>query len=98
MRRRKGRAVAAIALGLGIGAAGAPLLGRGAPLLRRRLQARASPPRTATEPAGDAEADADELARLSKQELYRRAQAARIPGRSEMTKEQLIAALRASQQ
>jgi hypothetical protein len=39
--------------------------------------------------------DADELAALSKKQLYRRAQATGISGRSEMSKEQLIAALRA---
>jgi hypothetical protein len=36
----------------------------------------------------------DPLDELTKEELYRRAQAANIAGRSEMTKEELIAALR----
>ena len=37
----------------------------------------------------------EELERLTRAELYRRAQAAGIPGRGEMTKAELIAALRA---
>ena len=38
----------------------------------------------------------ESLERLMRPELYRRAQAAGIPGRSEMTKAELIAALRAT--
>jgi hypothetical protein len=37
----------------------------------------------------------EELERLTRAELYRRAQAAGIPGRGEMSKAELIAALRA---
>jgi hypothetical protein len=39
---------------------------------------------------------ADGLEDLTKQELYERAQAADIPGRSEMNKDELIRALRAA--
>jgi hypothetical protein len=48
---------------------------------------------TADAPPADA---SEELERLTRAELYRRAQAAAIPGRAEMTKAELIAALRAS--
>ena len=51
-------------------------------------------------PAGNSGERGDEstpvdLAQLTRQQLYRRAQAAGISGRSEMSKAQLIAALRA---
>lgn len=51
-----------------------------APLLRKRLSRPAATP--------------GNLEDLTKDELYSRAQAAEIPGRSEMSKEQLVAALR----
>jgi hypothetical protein len=53
----------------------------GLPVLKRRLSRPTSAPR-----------DLDDL---TKDELYARAQAAEIPGRSDMSKEQLVAALRA---
>ena len=49
--------------------------------------------RTDTDTAGDAAPD-DDLERLTRPELYRRAAAAGIVGRSEMSKAELIAALR----
>jgi hypothetical protein len=49
---------------------------------------------TATEHSG--EPRSDDLAQLTTQEFYRRAQAAVVSGRSEMSKAQLIAALRAA--
>lgn len=51
------------------------------PVLRKRLSRPGSGPRN--------------LEDLTKDELYARAQAAEIPGRSEMSKEQLVSALRA---
>jgi hypothetical protein len=51
------------------------------PVLRKRLSRPGRGPRN--------------LEDLTKDELYQRAQAAEIPGRSEMSKEQLVAALRA---
>jgi hypothetical protein len=51
------------------------------PVLRKRLSRPGGGPRN--------------LEDLTKDELYARAQAAEIPGRSEMSKEQLVAALRA---
>ena len=52
-----------------------------APVLRKRLSRPSGAPRN--------------LEELTKDELYARAQAAEIPGRSEMSKDQLVAALRA---
>jgi len=40
--------------------------------------------------------DSDSLAHLTREQLYRRAQAASIAGRSQMSKAELVAALRAS--
>ena len=45
-------------------------------------------------PPPPVEASADDLERLTRPELYRRAKEAGIAGRSEMSKAQLIAALR----
>jgi len=62
--------------------AGLASAGAGAvPVLRKRLSRPGGGPRN--------------LEDLTKDELYARAQAAEIPGRSEMSKEQLVAALRA---
>jgi len=57
---------------------------------RQHLQSRA------TQIRGKGEARPRTLENLTKEELYARAQAAEIPGRSEMSKEELIAALRAN--
>jgi hypothetical protein len=76
----------ALALGLALGALASWLLSR------RLGPGDAAETGTATRAAGE---DADDLERMMRPELYRRAQAAGIPGRSEMTKAQLIAALRA---
>jgi hypothetical protein len=72
------------ALGLGV------VVGTLASLLMRRGRRAASAASAAERP------DDDGLERLTRPELYRRAQAAGIAGRSEMTKAQLIAALRAA--
>jgi hypothetical protein len=63
-------------------------------LVRQRRRAAARPPAERGRTAG--ELPPDELERLTRAELYRRAQAAGIPGRSEMSKAELIAALRAA--
>ena len=55
----------------------------------------AAGPREETPTTGDV-ATADDLERLTRPELYRRAREAGIAGRSEMSKAQLIAALRAA--
>jgi len=66
----------------------------------RTVQPRVVPPRVppvvteAAAPSGGAEGD--ELEGLTRPELHRRAAAAGIRGRSQMTKAQLIAALRAT--
>jgi Rho termination factor, N-terminal domain len=85
--------VKALVLGLAVGAAGALLARRRKEMAafvgstERRLHRRgASWPR-------DSEPGA-ELEQLTKSELYRHAQAAGIAGRSEMTKAELIEALR----
>jgi hypothetical protein len=85
MFRQRLLAMKALALGLALGALVSWLFSR------RALHSEAALSGTAT-PAAD---DADDLERMMRPELYRRAQAAGIPGRSEMTKAQLIAALRA---
>jgi hypothetical protein len=51
--------------------------------------------RSTREPSHGTRAEPDDLSDLTAAELYRRAQAAGIAGRSGMTKAQLIAALRA---
>ena len=76
----------ALALGLALGALASWLFSR------RVGRSRAAETGTARPAAADG---ADDLERMMRPELYRRAQAAGIPGRSEMTKAQLIAALRA---
>jgi hypothetical protein len=81
-------------LGFGVGTAIAFWAGRRqrvAGLVQRR--AGTSEP---TRPAAPtrAEDEADDLDRLTRSELYERAQKANIPGRSAMSKNQLIAALR----
>jgi hypothetical protein len=57
-----------------------------------------APAAAAQPPAGQSgqrgESPSDDLARLTRQELYLRAQTAGIVGRSQMSKQQLIAALR----
>jgi Rho termination factor, N-terminal domain len=66
--------------------------------LRARADAFESPPARprVDEPAARADtADDAELDRLTRPELYRRAAALGIRGRSEMTKAELVAALRA---
>jgi hypothetical protein len=84
------------------------LLGGLGPILLDRLRYRAKigaahePSRTAAVTGAETatghsdESTSDELAQLTRQQLYRRAQAAGISGRSEMSKAQLIAALRAA--
>lgn len=68
---------------------------------RTRIGATLGPTRSGTsaveasEPVPTSKEQSDDLERLLRPELYRRAQAAGIAGRSEMTKAQLIAALRA---
>lgn len=53
----------------------------------------AKPPRGRSGESAD-ETPSDDLAQLMRQELYRRGQAAGVVGPSEMSKQQLIAALR----
>ena len=61
------------------------------------LQAAATVAGLSTDLSGDGDgAASDDLARLTAAELYRRAQAAGIAGRSGMSKAQLIAALQAA--
>jgi hypothetical protein len=88
-------------LGLLLGTIGPILLDR----LQNRLKSEAAqdrPPATAatraessTELPGESPSASDDLSQLTTTELYRRAQAAGIAGRSAMSKAQLIAALRA---
>jgi hypothetical protein len=98
-----GRAMKPLAFGVLVGVLGAVFFrgrGRAWKILRA---ARASSKGTAGTASvavehenEDAEAPTSEsLEQLTRNELYRRAQAAEIPGRSEMSKAELIAALRA---
>jgi hypothetical protein len=86
----------ALLLGLSLGTVGAVLVRR---LLRSRevaSPAQSTAPRAPmAERANDELQASDDLSRLTAAELYRRAQAAGIAGRSSMTKVQLIEALRA---
>jgi hypothetical protein len=89
-------------LGLLLGTFGSALLDR---LREPKIEARRDwPPMmvasplvepTPTRPPSIRE-DSDDLAHLTREQLYRRAQAAGIAGRSQMSKAELIAALRAS--
>jgi DNA end-binding protein Ku len=69
-------------------------------VLRERMGAARGPVRAQPERGGRSEraaasrADDDELAGKSKKELYEQAQKLKLPGRSSMSREQLIAALR----
>jgi hypothetical protein len=71
----------------------------GLPQLRRRLVATIEKAvgsgSTSRAASGDSRAGPRRLEDLTKEELYARAQEAEIPGRSEMSKEQLVEALRA---
>jgi Rho termination factor-like protein len=69
------------------------LFGALAPLLLRHRQ-RALELRRAAAGRVQAAPSEPDLSELTKEELYKRAQAAGIRGRSEMTKDELIAALR----
>jgi hypothetical protein len=82
------------------------LLGTLGPILVERLRSRpksepaeepsqAAAGRSAEQPGDDGDAAPDDLSQLTAAELYRRAQAAGIAGRSGMSKAQLIAALQA---
>jgi hypothetical protein len=82
-----------LALGVLIGIALSLLFGRRNQLARgRSARVERTPPTDEPPPSG---APDDNLERLTKSELYRRAKDAGIAGRSEMSKAQLIAALRA---
>jgi hypothetical protein len=90
-------AVRALLLGIALGALAAFFYSR-----RNRIAA--GPPQTRLDAPADSGAaaveteraqPAEDLERLTTAELYRRAQAAGIVGRSQMTKAQLIVALRA---
>jgi DNA end-binding protein Ku len=72
--------------------AGGPKPSTGAPAA---AEAEPEPTATAADDGGAAEPD-DELSALSKDELYDRAAAASVQGRSKMTKDELVAALRKS--
>jgi|SRR5919201_3729978 hypothetical protein len=61
----------------------------------RKVAAGAPPPREVLRRVATRRASTDELEALTKEELYERAQAEDVAGRSEMTKDELIAALRA---
>jgi hypothetical protein len=67
------------------------------PKLRQRISAKLSrlAARSRPEAAGDRASRPRNFEDLSKEELYTRAQEAEIPGRSDMSKEELIEALRA---
>jgi hypothetical protein len=90
-------------LGLLIGTFAAVLLER--LRLRAKIEAAGAPPRAAPVTAAEAptgqsgerghDSFSDHLTQMTRQQLYRRAQAAGIVGRSEMSKAQLIAGLRA---
>lgn len=87
-----------LALGVVLGTILAFVLGRRRQLaeLARPRSAPVEPPPLAEEPPAASEVTPDEdLERLTRPELYRRAREAGIAGRSEMSKAQLIAALRA---
>jgi hypothetical protein len=91
-----------LTLGVVLGTIVALLLGR-----RKQIAELARTRRTSVEPApvgsaaavpppsADRAAEDEDLERLTRPELYRRAKEAGIAGRSEMSKAQLIAALRA---
>jgi len=88
-------------LGLLLGTLAAVLLKRlrrGAKIEAAETAPPSAPAAAAQPPAGHSgqlgENPSDDLARLTRQELYLRAQAAGIVGRSQMSKQQLIAALR----
>jgi hypothetical protein len=86
--------------GLVLGMLGPIVLGR----LRNRAKVKTAAGRSETLAASgpetqtgeSADVSSDDLTQLTRQQLYRRAQVAGIAGRSEMSKEQLIAALRAA--
>jgi hypothetical protein len=85
-------------LGVLLGTLGSIFFGR----LRNRLGGEEAAPTDApvdaelsSEPSHRTPAKPDDLSRLTSAELYRRAQAAGITGRSAMSKAQLIAALQA---
>jgi hypothetical protein len=88
-------------LGLLLGAFGSLLLER---LRERRGEARRDRQPTVASPSNERASppppstrdDPDDLAHLTREQLYRRAQTAGIAGRSRMSKEELIAALRAT--
>jgi hypothetical protein len=88
----------ALLVGLTLGTVGAVLVQR---LLRPKdvaEPAQSTVPRTPMAERPNAELRAsDDLSRLTAAELYRRAQAVGIAGRSNMTKAQLIEALRGTQ-
>lgn len=84
----------ALGVGFVIGTAAALLARRRDGLAAAAVAARRRLAQAKVPPTADAGEDGARLEELSKADLYRRAQAAGIPGRSEMSKAELIAALR----
>ena len=88
-------ALKTLLLGFGVGTAIAFWAGRrqgvAGPVQRRVGTSEPTPPAAPSPTRAEDEAELD---RLTRAELYERAQKASIPGRSAMSKDQLIAALR----
>ena len=89
-----------LVIGFGLGTAAGVVAShkRGLGMLAQKVAARAVPatPKHSRKVAQSHDGEPDDLSQLRKADLYRQAQDANIPGRSAMSRKELISALRAA--